>query len=41
VVAAGTETGKVVIRQDWEEFMPRQHECGQKAIVDVKFSKNG
>lgn len=23
VVAAGTETGKVVIRQDWEEFIPR------------------
>jgi hypothetical protein len=41
VVAAGTETGKVVIRQDWEEFIPRQHECGQKSIIDVKFSKNG
>lgn len=23
VVAAGTDTGKVVIRQDWEEFIPR------------------
>jgi WD40 repeat protein len=30
-----------VIRQDWEEFIPRQHECGQKPIIDVKFSKNG
>ena len=41
IVAAGTESGKVVIRQDWEEFIPRQHECGQKSIIDVKFSKNG
>jgi hypothetical protein len=23
VVAAGTESGKLVIRQDWEEFIPR------------------
>jgi WD40 repeat protein len=41
VMAAGTDSGKVVIRQDWEEFIPRQHECGQKSIIDVKFSKNG
>ena len=41
VVAVGTEEGKIVIKQDWEEFIPRQHECGQKPIIDVKFSKNG
>ena len=23
VVAAGTDSGKIVIRQDWEEFIPR------------------
>ena len=41
MVAAGTEEGKIIIRQDWEEFIPRQHICGQKPIIDVKFSKNG
>ena len=40
-MAAGTEEGKIILRQDWEELMPRQHICGQKPIIDVKFSKNG
>jgi hypothetical protein len=40
-VAVGTEDGKVFIRQDWEETTPRVHECGNKSIIDVKFSKNG
>ena len=41
VVAAGTGDGRVWIRQDWEEFIPRQHECGNREILDVKFSKDG
>ena len=41
IVAAGTNEGNLIIRQDWEEIVPRHHECGIKAINDVKFSKNG
>ena len=41
VVAAGTSEGNLVIRQDWEEIIPRHHECGIKSINDIKFSKNG
>lgn len=41
VIAVGTATGNVMIRQDWEEYVPRQHQCGQKSpILDLKFSKN-
>lgn len=35
VVAAGTEFGKIVIKQDWEEFIPRMHECGSQPIIDI------
>jgi WD40 repeat protein len=41
IVAAGTNEGNLIIRQDWEEIVPRHHECGIKAINDIKFSKNG
>ena len=30
VVAAGTNEGNLIIRQDWEEIIPRQHKCGIK-----------
>ena len=41
IVAAGTQEGNLIIRQDWEEIVPRHHECGIKTINDIKFSKNG
>lgn len=41
IVAAGTNEGNLIIRQDWEEIIPRHHGCGIKTINDVKFSKNG
>lgn len=41
VVAAGTNEGNLIIRQDWEEIIPRQHKCGIKQITDVCFSHNG
>jgi len=41
IACAGTNEGNLIIRQDWEEIAPRHHECGNKAINDVKFSKNG
>ena len=41
VVAAGTQEGNLIIRQDWEEIIPRHHYCGNRAITDVTFSKNG
>jgi WD40 repeat protein len=41
ITAAGTSEGNLIIRQDWEEIIPRHHECGIKTINDVKFSKNG
>jgi len=41
IVAAGTTEGNLVIRQDWEEIIPRHHGCGIKTIHDIKFSKNG
>jgi microtubule-associated protein-like 5 len=41
IVAAGTNQGNLIIRQDWEEIVPRHHECGIKTINDVKFSKSG
>lgn len=41
IVAAGTNEGNLIIRQDWEEIVPRHHECGIKTINDAKFSKNG
>ena len=41
IIAVGTVSGSVIIRQDWEEFVPRHHECGRNhPIVDLKFSKN-
>lgn len=30
VVAAGTIEGNLIIRQDWEEIIPRKHQCGFK-----------
>ena len=41
VVAAGTVEGNLIIRQDWEEIIPRHHQCGHKAITDCCFSQNG
>ena len=41
IVAAGTVDGNLIIRQDWEEIIPRHHYCGHKQINDVCFSKNG
>lgn len=41
IVAAGTREGHLIIRQDWEEIIPRNHSCGHKQINDVCFSKNG
>jgi len=41
VVAAGTLEGNLIIRQDWEEIIPRHHKCGIKPITDVCFSHNG
>jgi len=41
IMAAGTNEGNLIIRQDWEEIIPRHHECGSKTIHDIKFSKNG
>ena len=41
VVAAGTAEGNLIIRQDWEEIIPRHHGCGHKPITDCCFSKNG
>lgn len=41
IVAAGTNDGNLIIRQDWEEIVPRHHECGIKTLNDVKFSKSG
>lgn len=31
----------MILRQDWEEIVPRYHACGSKGITDVQFSKNG
>lgn len=31
----------MIIRQDWEEIVPRHHQCGHKPITDVAFSHNG
>ena len=41
IVAAGTSDGNLIIRQDWEEIIPRHHYCGHKQINDIAFSKNG
>ena len=41
IVAAGTAIGNLIIRQDWEEIIPRYHACGAKTINDLQFSKNG
>ena len=41
VVAAGTIEGNLIIRQDWEEIIPRHHQCGHKPLTDICFSKNG
>lgn len=41
ILAAGTSEGNTIIRQDWEEIIPRHHLCGNKNINDIKFSKNG
>jgi len=41
IVAAGTSEGNLIIRQDWEEIVPRHHSCGHKNINDCTFSKNG
>jgi len=41
VVAAGTVDGNLIIRQDWEEIIPRHHFCGHKQLHDIAFSKNG
>ena len=41
IAAAGTVDGNLIIRQDWEEIIPRHHYCGHKQINDVCFSKNG
>jgi len=41
VVCAGTIEGNIIIRQDWEEIIPRQHQCGIKAVTDCCFSHNG
>jgi WD40 repeat protein len=40
IVAAGTEEGKIAIRQDWEE-LTRRNECGSSQILDIQFSKTG
>lgn len=40
IIAAGTYNGNVIIRQDWEEIIPRNHTCGTKSINDLSFSKN-
>ena len=39
--ACATNTGNLIIRQDWEEIVPRYHDCGIKTINDLQFSKNG
>lgn len=41
LTALGTSGGNIVIRQDWEEQVPRFHQCGSKTINDLCFSKNG
>lgn len=41
IIAAGTSVGNLIIRQDWEEVIPRYHACGSKTINDLAFSKNG
>lgn len=41
IIAAGTAVGNLIIRQDWEEIIPRYHACGSKTINDLVFSKNG
>jgi len=41
IVAAGTERGNLILRQDWEEMTPRHHDCGANLINDIRFSKNG
>ena len=41
IIAVGTTEGNTIIRQDWEEIIPRHHLCGNKNINDLKFSKNG
>ena len=41
IAAVGTNEGNLILRQDWEEIIPRHHQCGIKSINDIKFSKNG
>ena len=40
IAAVGTDEGKIAIRQDWEE-LTRRNECGNSAILDIKFNKTG
>jgi hypothetical protein len=35
IIAAGTAVGNMIIRQDWEEIIPRYHACGSKTINDL------
>ena len=41
IVAAGTSIGCIMIKQDWEETIPRLQQCSDKTINDLQFSKNG
>ena len=41
IIAAGTVSGSVFIRQDWEEIIPRYHSVSNRSINDLAFSPNG
>ncbi len=40
-MAAGSQNGNIVIKQDWEEVIPKVQSCGNRTINDLQFSKNG
>lgn len=35
VMAAGCFNGSIVIKQDWEEVIPRVQSCGNRTINDL------
>lgn len=41
IIAVGTCEGNLILRQNWEEIIPRYHECGVLTLTDIQFSRNG